>query len=77
MSIHQIFGYTIETEFDLKPIPDRSFDWQATLDTYDGAPDAGYQPVGFGRTEQEAIDAILEDIEEHTQGALAWDGDRS
>jgi hypothetical protein len=35
------------------------------LSDYDGAPDAGWQPVGHGRTEQEAIDDLLRQIEEH------------
>ena len=38
------------------PIPDRSSDYAAyDDDTYDGAPDAGPQIVGWGATEQAAI----------------------
>lgn len=44
------------------PIPIRSFDWCATLDEYDGAPDAGRQCVGNGATRQEAIDALIADV---------------
>lgn len=37
------------------PIPDRSHGWMCYDDnTYDGAPDAGPQAVGWGRTEEEA-----------------------
>lgn len=32
----------------------------ATFESYDGAPDAGFQPMGYGATEAEAI-ADLED----------------
>jgi hypothetical protein len=38
------------------PIPDRSSDYAAyDDDTYDGAPDAGAQVVGWGATEAEAV----------------------
>ncbi len=40
------------------------FYWQAVTDDYDGAPDAGPQPVGNGSTEQEAIDDLLEQLED-------------
>jgi hypothetical protein len=65
MTVHEIDGWTIHTEHDFPPIPLRSYDWSACLSDYDGAPDAGWQPVGHGRTEQEAIDDLLRQIEEH------------
>jgi hypothetical protein len=38
------------------PIPDRNFDYCAyDSDTYDGAPDARWQCVGWGRTERDAV----------------------
>ena len=38
------------------PVPSQAFDFMAyDADTYDGAPDAGPQIVGFGRTREEAI----------------------
>lgn len=44
----------IKTEYVYPPIPDRQFDWAATRGDYDlGA------RVGWGRTEQEAIDDLL------------------
>ena len=50
----------IKTEFVYPPIPDRRFDWSAVNDdTYD----AGC-PIGYGRTEQEAIDDLMEQLEE-------------
>lgn len=48
-----------------KPIPLTQFDWSATLDDYDGAPDAGFQPIGHGATEEAAIADLREQIEEH------------
>ena len=60
-------GQLIVTSFDYPPIPVRCFDWSAVTENYDGAPDAGWQPVGHGATEQEAIDDLLEQIEEHDQ----------
>jgi ribosomal protein L37AE/L43A len=47
----------IKTVCQNPPIPIRDFDWAAYDDnTYDGAPDAGKQCVGYGATEQEAIE---------------------
>jgi hypothetical protein len=64
MARHEINSVVIQTSHDFPPIPDRSHDWSAVLDNYDGAPDAGYQPVGHGATEQEAIDNLLEILAE-------------
>lgn len=53
----------IRTDYDAKPIPLRQFDWTAVDDaTYDGPP----CPVGFGRTEDEAIADLLTDLMEDT-----------
>ena len=41
------------------PIPIREFDWTAVTDNYDLG-----SPVGYGRTEQEAIADLLMQIEE-------------
>jgi len=47
-------GYTIETSYG-------PCQWYAHLDSYDGAPDARGKNslVGFGSTEQNAIDDLL------------------
>lgn len=45
----------IETSCWAKPIPDRSFDWEAVYEDYDYAPDGPSHPIGYGRTEAEAI----------------------
>ena len=37
----------------------------ATFEGYDGTPDAGFQPMGYGATAQEAEDDLLEQQEEH------------
>lgn len=57
----------IRTDYWKKPVPFRNFDWDAIdADTYDGAPDAGprSQVIGYGATEQEAIDDLLEKLAE-------------
>lgn len=55
----------IRTTFNYPPIPDRRFDWSAIDDDrYDGAPDAGPQCVGYGRTEAESIEDLKSQIEE-------------
>jgi hypothetical protein len=52
----------IVTEFWRKPIPLRKFDWSAIDDsTYDGD---GCHPIGHGATEAEAIQDLLDQIEE-------------
>ena len=49
----------IATDYWPKPIPIREFDWTAVdSDSYDGAPDS-HSPVGYGRTENEAITDLL------------------
>ena len=51
----------IVTHYERKCIPGGGFDWEARREDYDGGdpPD----PQGFGRTEQEAIDDLLEQEE--------------
>jgi hypothetical protein len=53
----------VVTSYWPKPIPVRCYDWTACSDEYDGAPDAGFQPVGYGRTEAEAIANFYEELE--------------
>ena len=53
----------IHTDFWAKPGPIRDFDWTAVTDDYDGAPDAGPQPVGYGRTENEAVADLVQQME--------------
>ena len=53
----------IRTDHWPKPIPIRDFDWAAVTDDYDGAPDARPQCIGFGRTEQEAIADLMQQLE--------------
>ncbi len=52
---------TINVYYDPAPMPSRSFDWHATLDTYDGgdiSPDVrSRDPVGHGAT---AVDAQVD-----------------
>lgn len=49
----------IITTFVYPPIPDRSNDWQAVQDGWDlGA------PIGWGRTEAEAIADLKEQLED-------------
>lgn len=51
----------VVTRYDPKPIPIRSFDWSAVDDdTYDGPP----CPVGYGRTEAEAVADLLDQLED-------------
>jgi hypothetical protein len=51
----------IRTDFIYPPIPDRRFDWCAVDDsTFDG-PGC---PVGYGATEQEAIDDLMQQVDD-------------
>lgn len=60
----------INTNYWAKPIPVRSFDWSATFDGYDpGEPDgeggySGGDTIGYGATEQDAVDDLLSQNEE-------------
>lgn len=45
----------ILTSYVYPPIPVRDFDYQAFFDSYDGAPDSGWQCEGSGRTEYAAV----------------------
>ena len=68
--IIEIDGYKIETHHEYPPIPVRSFDWSAAI--YDGDYDydcedgkmvfVGTDPVGYGPTEEKAIDDLLEQL---------------
>ena len=50
----------IVTSYNLMPIPLRCFDWCAVDDeTYDGEG----SPIGYGETEEKAIEALLEQID--------------
>ena len=49
------------------PIPTRAYDWSAVLDSYDGAPDAGFQPVGTGVSARDAIVDLAWQIESHLE----------
>lgn len=56
----------IDTTHVYPPIPERRFDWSATLDDYDGAPDSSgpCSFIGRGPTEQAAIDDLVVQLEE-------------
>lgn len=61
MAIHKLDGgLTVRTHNEYPPIPCRKFDWCAV-------DDSTYEPgcaIGWGATEQEAIEDLLLDIEE-------------
>ena len=63
--VHQKACSEVVVTHDYPPIPIRSFDWSAHLDSYDGAPDAGWQPVGHGATREAAIEDLVNEIKEH------------
>lgn len=59
MTIHKLNGITVRTEFVYPPIPPRQFDWSAVDDdTYDGEG----CPIGWGKTEQEAIKDLCDQV---------------
>lgn len=61
-----IDGRRVETHYEpLTFTSCRLFDWCATTEDYDGAPDAGPQPIGYGRTEADAVAELVESIEEY------------
>lgn len=76
MPQHIINGVKIRTDSVYPPIPDRSFDWQAITDDYDGAEDSSTRnQIGRGATEQEAINDLLDQLEDATNdGELPFPG---
>ena len=72
MATHIINGVKIHTNFDYPPIPVRCLDWSAVTDDYDGAEDSSTRSqIGRGATEQEAINDLLDQLEDETNdGAL-------
>lgn len=51
----------IKTHYDPPPMPYRDHDWCAyDDDTYDGSPG---QPIGWGETEQDAIDDLKDQLD--------------
>ena len=59
----KIAGEKIVTDYWPKPIPPRNFDWSAVTVSYDGAEDSRC-PIGYGRTERDAIDDLVAQIED-------------
>jgi len=49
----------IITEYDKTPVPSRNYYWSAFRENFDL-----HEPIGYGATEQEAIDDLLEKEEE-------------
>lgn len=49
----------INTAYDPKPIPDRRFDWTAAHDDYEPG-----GLIGYGTTEQEAIDDLMQQLDD-------------
>lgn len=60
MATHTVGNRKINVHFEFPAIPNRNFDWVATFDDYDGAPDADYHPIGYGQSIKEAINDLLE-----------------
>lgn len=59
MALHQVLDFKVRTDFVYPPIPDRRFDWSAIDDeTYDGEG----CPIGYGPTEQAAIDDLMDQL---------------
>jgi hypothetical protein len=57
-----INGKPIRTHWLFPPIPVRIYDWTAVLDSYE--PD---DPIGYGVTEQDAINDLRQQIEDEEE----------
>jgi hypothetical protein len=70
-----INGRKIITRYNPVPGPSVEYDWSAIDDNYDGG-----DPIGFGATEQAAIDDLLDQFEDQTNDghepfpSSAWHG---
>lgn len=60
----------ILTHYWQKPVPSNQYDWCATLDNYDvDCDENGYFsrcPIGYGSSEQQAIDNLQEQLDDGT-----------
>jgi hypothetical protein len=56
-------GRKIVTDYWMKPIPSRCFDWEASIEGECGCPEC-HPKTGHGRTEAEAIADLIEQLEE-------------
>jgi hypothetical protein len=65
MTTHTLHGLTIHTSYDPKPIPIRGYDWSAIEDSYEPG-----MPVGYGRTEEKALEDLLEQLEDANDDEL-------
>jgi hypothetical protein len=56
----------IVTHYWPPPIPDRRFDWHAVTEDYEGGDgyDEPGSPVGYGRTKDEAVADLNEQLED-------------
>ncbi len=57
----------IITEHIYPPIPNRNYDWSAVTDSYDEG-----EPIGYGKTEQEAIEDLKQQLEEQCDGEVCY-----
>jgi hypothetical protein len=63
--VHENACAEVRIEHIRPPIGTTRFDYSAVLDGYDGAEDAGWQPVGYGPTAEAAREDLRNEIEEH------------
>jgi hypothetical protein len=68
MNDKSIRDQKIITYYWAKPIPVRDYDWEAVTDDYDGAPDSPLRgQIGYGTTEQEAVDDLKRLLQEEAE----------
>ena len=48
----------IETTYNPLPIPNRKYDWVATMNGYEPG-----DPIGYGQTENDAVEDLIEHCE--------------
>lgn len=70
--VHFVAGIEIHTDCVYPPIPSRNYDWNATTANYEEG-----DRIGFGSTEREAIDDLIEDLGEDIEHACYACGEES
>ncbi len=64
MNTYKMNDLILKTSMTANTTPNGNWDWACIGDNYDGAPDASYHAVGYGRNEADAIKDYLDCLDD-------------